>query len=349
MMKQVPTYLALMTLLALSCTKNENLGRIPEDLVFSAVASHTTKAIINTTSYPTGEPFAVQAVFAPDGVSVSEGTTYMDGETVHYESSSDSWRTQENYLWPFEGTMRFFAYSPISGEATLDNQSGVTLPWRIRSYAESQVDLCHATAIERCLGHSKTVPLVFSHALSQVCFKVQPLKYYSSVYQEDDLIQSNIITVVLDSLKIGGIVSEGVFVQNPAEWTLDPDSATEFTLYKKEGGLALECDKYDNPVLTEISTMLMIPQTLSRETLLEEWHHVHVRTSVTNKVSKEVVSDIEYDIVKSEKICLRDHCRSWDMDNKYTFRVSLGLDPAVVSVAWTDWTESKEIVVEDVL
>lgn len=314
-------------------------------MVFFAVASHSTKSIITTTTYPTNVPFDVEAVYY-EGSNTS-GKVYMDKTTVSFDQASGYWRAGEDCYWPTAGTLRFLAVSPVCPSVSISLENGVETDWSIVSEEETQTDLCFAEVSENCASHSLTVPIVFSHALSQICFKARCLKQYSSSQTAGNLIQANVFTVVLDSVKIKGIVSQGHFTQSPCKWTTDPSKLAEYSVFSSEDGLSLGCDRYDAPILNTLSTMLLIPQTLLSGACIEEWHHVSVRSSVTDSTTGEIISDNTYIIPKTSSIPFAQFCGKWNMDYKYTFRLAVGLEDSEVTAALTDWTETKEIIIGD--
>lgn len=314
-------------------------------MVFSATASHSTKSIITTTNYPLDEPFLVQAYYTSGN---SKNAVYIDRETVQYDFSDILWKTDSEYFWPETGTVRFYAGSPILPEIGFTAENGMVAAWSIPSDEDTQTDLCFADATERCESHSATVPIVFSHALSQICFKARTIKQYSYSRQENNYIQSNVINVVLDSVKIGGIVSKGRFTQMPRGWELDGSETAVYTVYKNDEGLQLNCDRYDNPILEKLSTMLLIPQSLPEGAYIEEWHHINVRSSITDTTTEQIVSDGTNILHKTSKISLKRYCPEWETDIKYTFRIAVGMDdPTEITTAVTDWTETKEIIIGD--
>lgn len=318
-------------------------------MVFSAVASHSVKNIITTTNYPLDEPFIVQAVYYPDGNDGSKGEEFMTRETVHYVHGEALWKTENQYYWPQQGKIVFYAGSPALPQISISPESGVETDWSIPTESETTTDLCFARTSENCSTHSSMVPVVFNHALSQICFKARTVRNYTHSYTEGNLVQANIINVVLDSVKIHGIVSKGHFTQKPRGWSYDPADTVSYTIFNRENGCALKVDRYDNPELKEIGKVLLIPQTLSEHATLEEWHHAEIRTSLTDTSTGQIVSDMSYTISQTSTIPIANHCERWIMDFKYTLRLAVGIDDdkSTLAVAVTDWTETKEIIIGD--
>ena len=331
-----------------ACTTSAPLPASQEEMVFSAVASHSVKNIITTTNYPLDEPFIVEAVYYSNGDDSAEGETFITQDTVRYSFDKALWKSDGEYFWPKKGKLVFYAGSPILPNVTVSPDSGVEADWSIPTEAETETDLCFARTVESCEAHSSMVPIVFNHALSQICFKARTVKNYSSSYKEGNLIQANQITMVLDSVKMRSILSEGHFTQRPRGWDVNPDVKSGYTVFDKPEGQELKCDRYDNPILSPIGTMLMVPQTLSEDAVIEEWHHAVVRSSVTDSSTGSIVSDNTYTIPGSTVIQISKYCERWIMDFKYTIRLIVGLDePSTLAVAVTDWTETKEIIIGD--
>ena len=345
MLRRLSQILLLTTLVA-ACSKNY-AGYVPDDsLVFSAVASHSVKSIITTTNYPLDEPFAVDAVYYPDRQD-GPGSCFMSGEAVEYYFEEATWKPRHEYFWPSRGTLVFYAGSPILPQVTFSTEHGIEADWEIPSDEYTQTDLCYAKVEADCSAHPASVPVVFNHALSQICFKARTQANYSYSRTEGNLIQANVITTVLDSVKIRGVISKGHFTQEPLGWKLDTFESAEYTVFRSEEGLPLHCDRYDTPTLYPLATMLLLPQVLYQDVVLEEWHHLVVRSSVTDTTTKQIVSDDTYTLPGYGSIHLADYCREWLMDFKYTFRLAVGQDVTEVSSAVTDWTETKELIIGD--
>ena len=331
---------------AAACTTITKYPVSTDYLAFSAVASHSMKGkgIITTTNYPLDVPFVVEAVHYPNGQNNPETIPFMESEKVEYNFENAMWMTEKQYMWPLTGNLVFYAGSPIIPQLTVSAEKGVEADWEIPDNQHTQTDLCFASASEKCESHIAVVPIVFSHALSQVCFKARTIKQYSSSQTNDDVIQANVINVVLDSVKVRGVASKGHFTQIPLGWSYDPSHTAEYDVFKSTQGLELRCDRYDSPILADLASMLLLPQMISKDACIEEWHHINIRTSLTDKQTGEIVSDEKYTIYKQSTIDINTVCSQWYMDYKYTFHLSVGLDESDLAMAVTDWTETKEMI-----
>ena len=327
-----------------SCTVNTRYPVAQQRVVFSAVASHT-RGIISTTNYPVTVPFVVEAVHHPAGSGATN--SLMSGLKVEYDYENGWWQTEDELFWPQDGEVVFYAGSPVIPQVSVNPEKGVEADWSIYTLDEAQVDLCIAKTTVRCAEHSALVPIVFNHALTQVCVKARTLRHYSTSQRVDNIVQADIITVVLDSVKITGVISEGHYTQNPQNWVTDPAKTAEYTIYSSQNGLELGCDRYDNPVLNYLNSVLLIPQILPDEARIEEWHHCVVRSSVTDVTTGTIISDVTYSIPGFATLPIRNCCHKWIPDYKYTFRVAVGMEESTLNLAVTDWIETREIILGD--
>lgn len=342
-------YILTIAVLALaSCMKNIPDAEGNQPMAFSAVASHTTKGIIATTSYPLDVPFVVESVHIYGDKDGLESASFMKRERISFDSGAGVWRPQIDHFWPETGRILFFAATPDLPDVVIDAENGVQADWKIANEADATVDLCFAETTEDCAVHPVAVPIVFRHALSQVCFKARTTKEYSYSLKENNSIQANSIKVILDSVRLHGFISAGHFTQKPRSWTYDsPEPTADYEVFKSKEGIELITDRYETPVLAVLNTMLFIPQTIPDTATLEEWHHILIRSTVTDTSTGKISSDITYTIPKYSSIPLSQHCRKLEMDQKYTFRLAVGMDDTKIFTAVTDWTETREIIIGD--
>lgn len=339
----------LMFALALaSCTVNTRYSTPGDRMVFTAVASHS-RCIIGTTYYPTNIPFVVEAVHYPEGLDKDWEDIYIAEATVEYDKDNAWWQSEDEFYWPQMGDVVFYAASPAVPKINISPDKGLETDWSIHSFEEAQVDLCFAKTVENCSRHSALIPIVFSHALTQVCVKVRPLKQYSKLLISDNLLQTDEITVVLDSLKINGILCDGHFTQEPLTWTTRPGTTANYTIFNDPAGLALECDSQNSPVLTPLKPLLLIPQVLPDDATIEEWHHTVVHSTLKDITTGAIITDLSYTVPASASYPIWSCCQKWLSNYKYTFRLTIGMESedGSLSLAVTDWVETSEIILDE--
>lgn len=190
-MKKVFTaaILAVTTCAFIGCTKNEvrSISDNPQAVRFLPLnGKHSTKAMIDGTTYPTGTPFGTLAYYLPSGkwnANMKDATLYIPISKVVNKSQptgGNAWEVEgKTYYWPKSGSLTFFAYSPYSyaegGDLAverLDGNDGI----QIVNYdvdAHQATDFMVADIAKDRIAYESNggytgVPIVFRHKLSQI-------------------------------------------------------------------------------------------------------------------------------------------------------------------------------------
>ena len=195
-MKKVLTaaILAVATCAFIGCTKNEvrSISDNPQAVRFLPLnGKHSTKVMVDGTTYPKDLPFGTLAYYLPSGnwdANMADATLYIPISKVVNQSgatSGSAWEVErKTYYWPKSGRLTFFAYSPFAyQEANGDNLAIESLSGndgiQIENYdvdAHQGTDFMVADiakdkkANEDHPGSSlyNGVPIVFRHKLSQI-------------------------------------------------------------------------------------------------------------------------------------------------------------------------------------
>lgn len=288
-------------LLALSsCSKGD---RAREAISFMPVAAKATKAIINNSTYPTTEAFIVSAYYG--------GTTpYFTDHTATYVN--DSWVTTPAEYWPLSGQLVFHAYSPASAGLTIDADGVSATGYAITTPAQMETDLLYASAtVADCSTPPGAVPLVFSHALSQVVFQVKAAAYYSEN-----------VSFALTALLLDGIYSVADF--SAGTWSNWSDANTYLI---SSSTTTLTYDDKDEPETKTLGAFLFLPQTLSQDAAL------YVGYSIAQ-------SNLGTLVNPPAPIPLGDVIEEWLPGKKYVITLSIGLNNLIEFTASAmNWTE----------
>ena len=281
---------------------------------FAPVSSKPTKAIISGTEYPTSESFTVSAYY--DGTSA-----YFEDLTASYNSTVTYWETSTSQYWPLDGSLTFNAYSPSSASGVSIASDGVSATdYTVQTTAQMTTDLCYGSyTVADCASHPDAVPLVFSHALSQVVFRVKAAEYYSNA------------TISLTSLSMAGICSVGDFADGAWE-----NQDTEYGYTLSNTSTPLTYDGTHNPETTDICSFLFIPQSFSANAA------INVGYSITFEGGRIFENS-------PVTIALGGTITQWEAGKKYIYTLSIGLNNLITitasTVGWTD--ENHEIIVEE--
>ena len=284
-------------LVASACIK---VDQERQAISFIPVTEPATKTIIDGENYPQDGVFVVSAYYDDTNRSIPT-TTYFTNAEARRISSSGLWKTDTDYFWPLEGTLIFNAYSPSGVSGVSIGQSGFTATdYTIGNDPEQMsTDLCFATYREEdCSNRSfSSVPLEFSHALSQVVFVVRA-KEYSSSYD-----------IYLTSLSFGEVYSKGNFTVSSG-WSVN--TPISYTLWNTP--LQMTFDGDNNPVSREVCKFLFLPQNLDAATL-----------TVGYRIDKNQVTQ-NSPTVSVDLSGLSGAITEWERAKKYIYTIDIGLD-----------------------
>lgn len=322
MRKRILAYIILAAAgLVASCTKNT--VDLPDSrfISFAPVAEKSTKTIIDGTTYPDGESFVVSAYH--EGVDL-----YFEDLTADYaitQNGTKLWETSESQYWPLDGSLTFNAFSPASAAesgVTIDADGISASEYTIQNTTQMTTDLCYASAtVPDCANHPESVPLVFSHALSQVVFRVKAAAYYANT------------TISMTSLSLIGIYSVGDLSESAWE-----NQSTEHTYSLSSVPTALTYSG-TTPVAADVCNYLYLPQTFGPNAALR------VGYSVTQRVS-----GTDYTLTNPPvSIPLSGSISQWEPGKKYIYTINIGMDNVITftasAVGWQD--SSDNIIVEE--
>ena len=195
-MKKVLTaaILAVTTCAFIGCTKNEvkSISDNPQAVRFLPLnGKHSTKVMVNGTTYPADLPFGTLAYYLPSGKNwnnhIDEATLYIPISKVEnktHATSGSVWEVDgKEYYWPKSGSLTFFAYSPFSYEdgtplavgrvsATTHHDDGIhILNYDVNAHQDTDfmvADIARDKTANESNGGYTGVPIVFRHKLSQI-------------------------------------------------------------------------------------------------------------------------------------------------------------------------------------
>lgn len=194
-MKKVLTaaILAVTTCAFIGCTKNEvrSISDNPQAVRFLPLnGKHSTKVMVNGTTYPTNLPFGTLAYYLPSGknwnANKADATLYIPISKVVNKSGAASGRVWEvegkTYYWPKSGSLTFFAYSPFAHEdgtrLAVDKVYNTThddgihiLNYDVHAHQATDfmvADIAMDKTANESNGGYTGVPIVFRHKLSQI-------------------------------------------------------------------------------------------------------------------------------------------------------------------------------------
>lgn len=308
--------IVIAALAMVSCMKETIVTR--DAITFAPVASKPTKAIIEGTDYPVDETFAVSAFY-------NGSQPYFSGVTA--TKASSYWETESPEYWPLDGQLVFHAYSPASASGVSLSASGVSATdYTIQNTTQMTTDLCYASAtVNDCAAHPESVDLVFSHALSQVVFRVKAAGYYST--------NTTTVSLAMTSLSLSGICSVGDF--SSGSWS---NWETPYTYTLSSATTPLTYDGEHEPETIVICSYLFVPQEIPADA------NINVGYSITQTISGD-----DYSLANPPvSIALRNSVTEWQPGKKYVYTLNIGLNNLINFTAsaanWGDPIEGSFVV-----
>lgn len=302
--------LALLLLTLSSCIKEDRAG---EAISFYPVAAKPTKAIIDGSTYPADESFVISAYYNASAATPGSAAYFEDCTAA---KDGTYWETSSAEYWPLAGRLDFYAYSPASAGLTLSADGVSASSYTITTAAQMSTDLCYASAsVTDCSAHPDAVPLVFSHALAQVVFRVKAADYYSSI--------GNTVSLAMTSLSLSGICSVGNF--SAGSWS---SLSGEHSYTLSSSSTALTYDGSNNPETTLVGAYLLLPQTLGANAALNVGYSITQSTLGTLSNPPAAIS------LRGGSIT------EWLPGRKYVYTLSIGMEKIITFTAsTTDWAD----------
>ena len=380
-MKKVLFFVLAAGVALVACTKNEvKPVEVDQEITFHAVVNKaSTKAMIDGTSYDTGNTFGTVAYLEPVGS--ESASIYINTSEVKFNATY--WSTKTAYYWPVQGSLSFMSYSPYKYQETSGTEIPVTHEYnklKIAKYnvaAHQETDLMVADIQKGQKANStqngewqKGVPTIFHHKLSQIVainFQTVDTEHPSTVkdyangndgsksneYQSGD--QQYFINEVSfkDTYFEGTYEYDGTASTVSESWENGSSSVASTGWYKETS--ENESGKFSKGKIDTKSNqngglnyLLVLPQTFTNTGSKDQALYIKytVRTYYKNDVLANTAGSSTDEVIETTVPLYNIHTtdRKWDMNKKITYTISLTKqriywDPSVV-----DWTSESPSV-----
>ena len=368
-----------------ACTKNEvKPVNVDQEITFHAVVNKaSTKAMIDGTSYDTGNTFGTVAYLEPVGS--ESASIYINTSEVKFNATY--WSTETAYYWPVQGSLSFMSYSPYKYQesGSTDVQVGVAPAYNkltIANYnvaAHQKTDLMVADIQKGQKANStqhgewqKGVPTIFHHKLSQIVainFQTVDTEHPSTVkdyadgrdgseslkYKSGD--QQYFINEVSfkDTYFEGSYVYDGTTGTVSESWTNGPSSVASTGWYKEttlnsEGKFSGGTINTTNNQNGGLAYLLVLPQTFedpaSATTIPSLYIKYTVRTYYKDGVLATAADGYTDETIETTVPLYKIHTtdHKWDMNKKITYTISLTKQRIYWDPSVTDWGTEKHSV-----
>lgn len=350
MRKNIVIALAACVALA-ACTKNElKPVEVDQQITFqAAVNKASTKAMIDGTSYGTGNTFGTVAY----KVKGSTTELYIPVSEVKYTAGTPAyWSTEAPYYWPKDGsTLTFYSYSPFNySEAATPTAIDVTpaatgltfTDYSVKNHQKTDLMVAEKKAGQTgntsAAGGSwaQGVPTVFHHMLAQiVAINFQTVvnalatpvvvKDYANGHSSTSAYVAGDKQFVVTDVYFEKFFEQGTLTAGDSwSWESTGSVTDSYTWYSNPTGT-----KFINGECTPRNTYyLVLPQDFNDVTA-----KLHVKYEIHTYTSDSAHATEKMDV----SVPLKNLNASWEKNKKYTYTLNIDLDRIYWDPKVTEW------------
>ena len=92
-----------------ACTKNEAVNQTPDQAISFQVAKYVGKTRAGESLFPQDSTFKTSSWFHENATATAQ--SFMDGETIKWQSTTTSWASDRAYFWPKTGWINFYSWT----------------------------------------------------------------------------------------------------------------------------------------------------------------------------------------------------------------------------------------------
>ncbi len=346
-MKKVLFFVLAAGVALVACTKNEvKPVEVDQEITFHAVVNKaSTKAMIDGTSYDTGNTFGTVAYKVKDATS----ELYIPvSEVKHYTGSPAYWSTEAPYYWPKNGTLTFYSYSPFyyseSGTPTAIDVTPAATGLTFTDYSvkdHQKTDLMVADKQAGQTGNTSAaggswaqgVPTVFHHMLAQiVAIKFQTVegpvvpKDYANGHSATEAYVAGDKQFVVTGVYFEKFYEQGTLSAGDSwSWASTGSVTDSYIWYSNETGA-----KFINGTCTPRDTYYLV--------LPQDFNDGNAKLRVTYEIHTYTSADAHATEKMDVSVPLKNLNAKWEMNKKYTYTLNIDLDRIYWDPKVTEWT-----------
>lgn len=338
-MKTYQLILATALVALASCNKEEvintDVNLESNEIGFNVVNRKATKAndaIISGTTYAHDNSFNVWGWQSPAAdfseFAENAASNFMSNLTISWTggrlSRDEAWRNEANYYyWPFTGKISFLAIHPSTvapsttgWDATNDKPKATVADYTI-SAANKTVDLMFAT--NEGSRRVDALPMVFSHALSQIQFRARTNEDYSAD-----------VTFKLNSVTINNIDLSGdlAYANSAFSWD-DNDAQTEsWPYYATTATVAYAATDADAAFYGDANVMIPQAANVYVADPLNEGTTLTINYTMEQTGSAAITGNVT---VRAAQV--------WEAGKRYIYTLNFKLNEILFEPTVTDWVD----------
>ena len=353
-----------------ACTKIEEADSVPARKITFQAASYVPQTKANVSVLKEFSAFKCKAFLHAAGYTAANETQDMfgaNGETIKPYDSNDAeltnltaestnvayWAPSHDYYWPKDASsyVNFVAWYDKNGAPTTATETSLvwTIDGSTRSLATSDNILFAdeawhfkqntSPATYGMNGVSEGVPMLFHHALAQLCIQAKVTQ------ATDEKTPAHTWDVTLEDIKLSGVYNKGTLTLSNTEpsgsttastvaWT-----STTTGIWTPSGDTtSISMANVTTPLTTDTVSVLrmqnVLPQTVTDDVVLKFKYKISYKYDGTEYAHEKITENVQLNHIT-------DAIDKWEMNKKITYVITIDPVKTVIRIdpAMVDWEE----------
>lgn len=333
-----------------ACTKIEDIDTAPAKKITFQAASYVPQTKANVSIMPEFTSFPCKAFLHAAGyTSQTQNMFGDDGETIYAYTSGGArttestavayWAPSHDYYWPKDATsyVNFVAWYDKNGAPTTSTET--SLVWSNRTIQTSDNILFadeawHYKQNPSAAYHmdgsvSEGVPMLFHHALAQLCIKANVTKASEGNTSWD---------VTLEDISLAGVFNQGTLTLSNTEPSGTTPATQPWTGSWATSGTAGSVSMSDvtTPLTTTAVDVLrmqnVLPQTVTDNVVLNFKYNISYKYNGTEYAHEKITAALQLNNITNA-------ISAWEMNKKITYTITINPETTVIRIdpAMVDW------------
>lgn len=330
-----------------ACTKIEDIDTAPAKKITFQAASYVPQTKANVSIMPEFTSFPCKAFLHAAGYSETQNMFGPDGETIYAYTSGDAvtttssqvayWAPSHDYYWPKDATsyVNFVAWYDKNDAPTTSTET--SLVWSNRTintddnilFADEAWHYKQNPAGQYKMDGSVSegVPMLFHHALAQLCIKANVTKASEGNTSWD---------VTLSDITLAGVFNKGTLSLTNSDLGSTGTKAWTGSWATSGDAGSVAMSDVDTPLTTaavDVLTMQnVLPQTVTDDVVLNFKYNISYKYNGTEYAHEKITAALQLNNITNA-------ISAWEMNKKITYTITINPETTVIRIdpAMVDW------------